>query len=147
MLQQVITVKTGEGLGSKDNWHTESVLQTYAPHTVARFQASLQQHDRFSFVLLNWIHVPVALLATAFLPVIIVALRFHFPEISVLAFTALFALLSNAAVCGVFSSPGDRYQSRIIPLAILPVSILAMSWLTRGRRPKQRSTAQEGRSA
>jgi hypothetical protein len=47
-----------------------------------------------------------------------------------LAATVLLALLVNAAVCGTFSHAADRYQSRLILLAPLAMTIL----LVRRRR-------------
>jgi hypothetical protein len=35
----------------------------------------------------------------------------------------LIALFANAAICGVFSNPNDRYQSRIVWLAPFAVMI------------------------
>jgi hypothetical protein len=39
--------------------------------------------------------------------------------------SALIALLANAAICGNFSTPNARYQSRLAPLAILALLIAA----------------------
>ncbi len=46
---------------------------------------------------------------------------------SALAATAVFALIINAAVCGVFSHAADRYQSRLVPIAPLALMIVALS--------------------
>jgi hypothetical protein len=132
-LEQLLTLTTGEGLGSKDNWHAESVLQRYAPETLQGFRASLQQNDRFDFRLLNFIHVPVALLATVLLPIIFVALRARSPEVSPLALTAFFAIVVNAAICGIFSNPNPRYQSRIVPLAVLPIVMVTIERFSQRR--------------
>jgi hypothetical protein len=37
----------------------------------------------------------------------------------------LLALLANAAICGIFSHPVDRYQSRLVLLAPFVVAVLA----------------------
>ncbi len=123
--EQLVTLATGEGLGSKDNWHARRVLQQYAPDTMKGFAASRQEHDAFDFGIVNAIHVPVALAATAMLPAFIVLYRRRNPQLSLLAATVLFAIVTNAAICGIFSNPNARYQSRIAPLAAL-VALMAL---------------------
>jgi hypothetical protein len=46
------------------------------------------------------------------------------PEAAALCFVILLALAANAAICGVFSHPVDRYQSRLVLLAPFAVAIL-----------------------
>ena len=36
----------------------------------------------------------------------------------------MLALATNAAICGIFSHPVDRYQSRLVPLAPLAIALL-----------------------
>jgi hypothetical protein len=117
--EQLITLATGEGMHSSDNWHAAAMLRGYAPDTVASFMASRQQHDGFDFGAINLVQVPVALAATAMLPVSMFLFRRSEPRLSRFATTLLFAILTNAAVCGIFSGPNARYQSRIAPLAVL----------------------------
>jgi uncharacterized membrane protein len=92
--------------------------------------ASRQQHDGFDFGLINLVQVPVALAATAMLPISIFLFRRGEPRLSRFATTVLFAILTNAAICGIFSNPNARYQSRIAPLAVLSV-LLALLELWR----------------
>jgi hypothetical protein len=132
--EQLVTVTTGEGLGSKDNWHADAMLQHYAPGTVKAFARSWQQHDRFDFAAVNLLHVPVALIASLMLPVIIVTFRRRNLQLSLLAATALFALFINAAVCGIFSNPNARYQSLIIPAAVLVALLAVLDLWTANRR-------------
>jgi hypothetical protein len=124
--EQLVTLTTGEGLGSKDNWHAEGVLRVYAANTIPRFEASRQQRDAFDFRLVNALHVPLAIIATTLLPVLIVLLRRQWPALSIFAATVLLAIVVNAAICGIFSNPNARYQSRIAPLAILTVLLAAI---------------------
>ena len=116
---QLTTLATGEGMHSQDNWHAEAMLRQYAPDTLARFMASRQQHDGFDFGPINLLQVPVALAATAVLPIWIFLFRRGDPRLSGFATTVLFAILTNAAICGIFSNPNARYQSRMAPLAVL----------------------------
>jgi hypothetical protein len=127
-LEQFVTVATGEGFHAKDNWHAEIMLKRYAPDTAASFAASRQQHDAFEFRILNIIHVPVALASCALLPVFAVLLRRSNPQLALLAAMVFFALLANAAICGIFSNPNARYQSRIVPLAVLATFMIAVDW-------------------
>jgi hypothetical protein len=130
--EQLVTLATGEGLGSKDNWHARRVMQQYAPDTMTAFAASRQEHDALDFSMVNVVHVPVALAATAMLPVFIVLYRRRNPQLSLLAATVLFALMTNAAICGIFSNPNARYQSRIAPLAALIAAIVLLElWKAR----------------
>jgi hypothetical protein len=46
------------------------------------------------------------------------------PEAAALCLVILLALAANAAICGVFSHPVDRYQSRLVPLAPLAMALL-----------------------
>jgi hypothetical protein len=123
--EQLVTLATGEGLGSKDNWHVRGVLQQYAPDTMIAFAASRQEHDAFELSKVNLIHVPIALVTTAMLPVFIVLCRRRNPPLSLFAVTVLFAIVTNAAICGIFSNPNARYQSRIAPLAAL-IALMVM---------------------
>jgi hypothetical protein len=52
-----------------------------------------------------------------------------------LALTALLALLANAAICGIFSGPNARYQSRLAPIAAL-AALVAVLDLRRSRQSR-----------
>ena len=104
-----------------------------APKTMQWLRAPIQENDAFAFVPFNLLHVPVAFLAIAMLPVIIVlGIRRRLqPEAATLATTIGLVLLANAAIAGVFSNPVDRYQSRLVWLALFAVFV---AFLTRSRR-------------
>ena len=118
-IEQFFTVATGEGFHAKDNWHAEIVFGQYAPEVLPSFAASVQQHDGFEFRILNMLHVPVAIVSALLLPLFSAQLRQSHPQLAVLATIAFFALLANAAICGIVSNPNPRYQSRIAPIAAL----------------------------
>jgi hypothetical protein len=122
---QLVTLSTGEGFNSTHNWHAEDVLSALAPHVMPRFQSAEQQQDGFDFRTINLLQVPAALLATALLPIVAIALRRRRPQVAAFALSALIALVANAAICGNFSTPNPRYQSRMAPLAMLAVLIAA----------------------
>jgi len=131
--KQLTTLETGEGMHSRDNWHAQSMLRKYAPDTLASFLASRQQHDGFDFGPINLVQVPLALAAMAMLPIAIFLFRRIAPRLSCFAGTVLFAILANAAICGIFSNPNARYQSRIAPLAVLS-ALLALLGLWRASK-------------
>jgi hypothetical protein len=122
---QMVTLATGEGVNSLHNWHAEEVLSALAPHAMPRFESAEQQRDGFDFAVINMVQVPVALLATLLLPAIVIALRRRRPQIAAFALSALVALVANAAICGNFSNPNARYQSRLAPLATFALLIAA----------------------
>jgi hypothetical protein len=125
-IEQLVQFKTGEGMGLKDNWHSVSVLKRFAPRVLRSLYASRQQNDQLRFTLLNRIHVPVAWLS---LVVVIFVLWARVNSSAPLAATCLIALFINAVICGTFSVPGDRYQSRLIWLLALAAAIaLLTAW-------------------
>jgi hypothetical protein len=135
--RQFVTLKTGDGIRSQDNHHALSVFRRLAPNVVDRFGASRQQHDWFDFTILNAIQVPLALVCIALLPLLVLAPRDHVSRsTAALALTVLVALIANAAICGVFSNPSDRYQNRLAWLAPFAVMVAALR-LEPGRRPRR----------
>ena len=85
-----------------------------------------QQAEPFDVAPLNYLHVPVATLSVAGLGI---ALLFRrrleiVPEAAALCLVILLALAANAAICGIFSHPVDRYQSRVVLLAPLAMALL-----------------------
>jgi hypothetical protein len=127
-LEQLMRAKTGDRL-SPWTWHVRRTIERYAPDSYPRFIAARQQNERFDFTWLNFVHIPVFILSTAALPVFVglAGTRVR-RSVASLALFVLFAFLANAAICGVFASPHDRYQSRLVPLAVLTVAIAVLSW-------------------
>jgi hypothetical protein len=62
------------------------------------------------------------------LPVFIVLCRRRNPHLSFLAATVLLAIVTNAAICGIFSNPNARYQARITPLAALTALMVMLDF-------------------
>jgi hypothetical protein len=127
--RQLVRLRTGEGVNPHDTEHAVRALARYAPDAMPRFEAARQQHDRFDFTLINLVHVPLALVCLALLPLMVLAARWRriAPAPATLAFTVLMATLANAAICGTLSNPNDRYQSRIAWLAPFAFVIAAFS--------------------
>jgi hypothetical protein len=86
------------------------------------------------FKTLNLIHVPVGAMSVMGLLLLLhnAARRRRWREASLPALV-LMGLIGNAIICGTFSNPHDRYQSRII---WLPSLVLLLA-LTRDRRALQ----------
>jgi len=124
-INQFGDIATGDGL-TPWSWHTQWTFERFAPGALKRYLASRQVQKPFDFSWANLIHIPVQALAIAALPVIVWLGRGR----SIAAFAALLfvALIGNAVICGVLSSPHDRYQSRLAWLAPLIVVVAALGW-------------------
>jgi len=126
-LTQLVTLQTGEGINPENNWHAEWMLRELAPNSMPQYRAAAQQQDLFDFTAINIVQVPIAFLSTVGLVVIFVVFRKRRRHKAALAFTVAMALLGNAAICGIFSNPNARYQSRIMPAAVLTVIIAGLA--------------------
>ena len=130
---QLVKVATGDGL---DEHHdaTRGVLTGALPQSARPYTEARQQQGEVSrqlFKTLNRVHRPVAWLATAMLPLLLVlGVRAHRFDRALLAFFLLTALVGNAFICGALSNPHDRYQSRVVWIAVLAVG---MALADRGR--------------
>jgi peptidoglycan/LPS O-acetylase OafA/YrhL len=101
---------------------------------MGRFRAAAQQRDRFDFTTINLIEVPLALAASGLMPILVVLLRRRRPALAALALSATLALLANAAICGIFSGPTARYQSRLAPIAPLAALIAVLDLRRKSRQ-------------
>ena len=131
-VKQLIEVHTGEGVVTTV-WHTYGIIERYTPQLAPAMHAARQQKGEISFMAINRLQYPVALLSMMLLPLIVLlAWRKNLPaDIGELAACVTLALLANAFVCGALSNPHDRYGARMIWLAIF---VVALS-LARGCRP------------
>ena len=125
-------------VGVEDNAPTVNMFADHFPQLFAQFMRARQQAERFDVAPLNYLHMPVAALAVAGLGL---ALLFRrrlkiAPEAAALCLVILLALAANAAICGVFSHPVDRYQSRVVLLAPLGMALL----IAQRRRADQMGT-------
>ncbi|MDO8875615.1 MAG: hypothetical protein Q8M24_24315 [Pseudolabrys sp.] len=125
-LGQLISFETEVSI--HDNEPTFRTFADLVPDLVPALMSARQQHGQPDVVPLNkYLYVPVGALAIGGL---VVALIFRrrlalTPETAALCFTILLVLVANAAICGIFSHPVDRYQSRLVLLAPFVVAILA----------------------
>jgi hypothetical protein len=140
-LRQLVTVDTGDGVNPENNQHTEWTLSERAPNAMGRFRAAAQQRDRFDFTAINRVEVPLALAASALMPILVVLLRRRRPALAALALSATLALLANAAICGIFSGPNARYQSRLIPIAPLAALVAVLDLRRKSRQQPDTAAA------
>ena len=110
-----------------DNAPTIGMIKDHLPQIFPSLMAARQQTENFSMAPFNLIHVPVAALAIAGIGLALLwRRRFDIaPETAALCITILLALAANAAICGIFAHPVDRYQSRLVLLAPLALALLA----------------------
>jgi hypothetical protein len=113
----------------RDNDPTVSVFKDDIPQLLPQLMSARQQNDGIDAGLLNWLHVPVAALAVAGVGMALIFRRRLSvrPELTALCLTIMLALAANAAICGIFSHPVDRYQSRLMPLVPLAIALLIAS--------------------
>jgi hypothetical protein len=131
--EQLIKFKTE--VNGTDNAPTIAMFKDHMPRLFPDLMRARQQTSGFNVAPLNVIHVPVA----AFAMLCVVAallLRRRLglpPAFAGLAATVLLAFSVNAVICGVFSHPVDRYQSRLVWLAVFAAAMMA-AWLVINRR-------------
>jgi hypothetical protein len=138
--QQLADVATGEGT---NGWipHTYGIIERYLPAQVAPMRAAHQQHWDINFAVINWIHVPVALVSMLLVVAIFATAirRRRFDDLALLAATVALALLGNAFVCGVISGPHDRYGARMVWIATFVVLIAAIRHFADDDKPRGHS--------
>ncbi|HUL87542.1 MAG TPA: hypothetical protein VLU23_05095 [Pseudolabrys sp.] len=124
-IKQLIAVHTGEGVVNTV-WHTYRIIEQYTPRLVPFMRMAHQQKDEISFTVINSLQYPVALIAMALLPIIVlVAYRRKMPDVGELAATCGLAIVANAFICGTLSNPHDRYGARLVWIAVF-TSIIAL---------------------
>ena len=138
--QQLVKVATGDAL-DEGHYDTFGSVLTHLPHLAPSFFAARQQQEPFSsqlFATLNLVHVPVGLAAfAALLPMALWARRHRRHDLAALARFTLIALLGNGFICGALSNPHDRYQSRLIWLAPLVITMMLTAIRMQGQRRPQ----------
>jgi hypothetical protein len=133
-LLQFMMFKTGDGIEPQE-WVLESGFKRMIPTQVSAYLGARQQRGLIRFKTLNLIHVPVGVLSLLGLLLLLqhawVRRRWGagvFPAM------VLLGLVGNAVICGTFSNPHDRYQSRVIWLPTL-VLLLAVARDRRALQP------------
>ena len=131
---QFFDLKTGDGIEPQLTI-LESGFRHLIPAQVPAYLSARQQRGMLRFKTLNLVHVPVGAMSVLGLLLLLhnAARRRKWDEASLPA-VVLVGLIGNAIICGTFSNPHDRYQSRIIWLPSL-VLLLAISRDRRALQP------------
>jgi len=134
-LRQYFMFRTGDGVEPQE-WVLGPLFRGFMPKQYKHYLEARQQRGVLSWPAVNVVHFPVALVAQVWLGVVmwraILKRRWN---VAVLPAFVLAALIGNALVCGLFSGPHDRYQSR---LAWVPVMIVLLT----GRQTVERALRQ-----
>jgi len=114
-------------VGIDDNGPTRWAFEEFLPRLYPILLAARQQAEPFDVEPLNVLHLPVAYLSLALMVLaMIVRRRLGLSDRTyALCLMLLAALAANAVICGVFSHPVDRYQSRLVLLVPFVVAIIA----------------------
>jgi hypothetical protein len=125
-IRQFFTFKTGDGIESQE-WVLKPEFQKMMPAQLPAYLAARLQKGHIRFVTLNMIHVTVGFVSLLGLVMVLnrAVMRRRWEETQ-LPGLVLLALIGNAIICGTFSNPHDRYQSRIIWLPTLVLALAQM---------------------
>jgi len=133
-LLQFLQFKTGDGIEPQLSI-TVPNFERVIPAQIPAYRQARQQRDLIRFKTLNLIHVPVG--AMSLLGLLLLLRHAHARRDwnnGLLPALVLLGLIGNAVICGTFSNPHDRYQSRIIWLPSL-VLLLAVARDRRALQP------------
>jgi len=121
---QFFAYPTGDGIVPQE-WVLEPEFRRTIPAQMGDYNTAYQQRGYLWFLPLNLIHVPVAFLSIGVLFWLLRrAARARDWKAATLPAFVLVALLGNAFICGVFSGPHYRYQSRMMWWPALVVILL-----------------------
>ena len=143
-MEQFISFQTEVSLANN-----EPALETFAdrvPQLFPKLMGARQQNGGINVNALNLVHVPLAALAIAGLAgALIFRRRLNVaPELNAFFLTVMLSLGINAAVCAVLSHSVDRYQSRLVPLAVFAMALLVTDrWRARVKQPRASPDAGE----
>jgi hypothetical protein len=127
---QFFEFKTGDGIESQQ-WVLTPAFRGTLPRQLSSYLAARQQSEPIRFKELNLLHVTVGALAILSMLLLLhrATVRGRWSE-ATLPGMILVGLIGNAIICGTFSNPHDRYQSRLIWTPVLVVL------LARARDPR-----------
>ncbi len=124
-LQQFTLFYTGDQI-EPQQWILFTDFHKFIPGQLSAYDMARQQKGELHFGLINLIQVPVAFLVLLLLGAgLVLSIRPRDAKTSVLLGFVLVALIGNAIVCGVFSNPHARYQSRLIWVPAFALALLA----------------------
>ncbi|MGZ6022303.1 MAG: hypothetical protein ACXWLQ_06835, partial [Rhizomicrobium sp.] len=120
-----VLFQTGDGIVPQE-WVLNQEFKIAIPQQILDYDHAYQQEGAIWFLPVNLVHIPIAFLALLTLGLLLrhAVKRGEWRKGMLPAFVLL-ALLGNAFVCGVFSGPHGRYQSRIMWLPAFAVVLIA----------------------
>jgi hypothetical protein len=120
--RQFVMFRTGDQVEPQE-WALRPAFHAYIPAQMNAYMAARQQQGALRFGGLNRLHVAIGFASLAGLAFVLAqAIWSRRWDIAVLIGFVLLALLGNAFICGVFATPHDRYQSRLV--WIVPFSLM-----------------------
>jgi hypothetical protein len=124
---QFVDLGTGGAMEPLFSWHTRWVMTRFTPALLPGFDAARQQTDAIDLGdWSDWVVVPLSITTSFALPVFAVLLwRSGRRRAAMLPALLFLALAGNAAICGIVSSPQDRYQARLAWLATFACGLAA----------------------
>ena len=121
---QFFAYPTGDGIVPQE-WVLETEFRHAIPKQTGEYNSAYQQRGELWFLPVNLVHVPVALFSVVMLFVFLRgAASVRDWRSAVLPAFIVVALLGNAFICGVFSGPHFRYQSRMMWWPTLAVILI-----------------------
>jgi hypothetical protein len=124
-LQQFSLFYTGDQI-EPQQWILFTDFHKFIPDQMSAYSTARQQKDEIPFHYINFVHVPVGWLVLVLLTVsLVLALRRDERKAATILGFVFVALVGNAIICGVFSNPHARYQSRLIWVPAFALALLA----------------------
>jgi len=137
--QQFIIFKTGDLIEAQE-WILHTDLERVIPAQMHAYLAARQQRGQLDFRPINIVHVPVGWMSLICLVLAMgAAWRLRDMKTAVFLGLILASLIGNAVICGVLSTPHDRYQSRLMWLPAFALALLVAS-----RNPALRLRGESG---
>lgn len=135
-VRQFFMIRTGDGI-SPTEWVLNDGFAHFMPNQAMAYMEAKQQQGKIWFTGVNVVHVPLLFGAEIWLVFVLIrALRRRQWGRAVLPAYLFVALLGNALVCGMFSGPHDRYQSRLVWIAPFMLVLTERSHLTAAWRAR-----------
>ncbi|MDE2183014.1 MAG: hypothetical protein KGJ78_08330 [Alphaproteobacteria bacterium] len=132
--RQLLMFRTGDGVAPQE-WVLVPMFRDFMPKQYRDYMSARQQRGSLRFNDVNVVHYPLAVFSQVWLLVVLIrALRRRRWNLAVLPAFLLLAFIGNALVCGMFSGPHDRYQSRLVWVATLTVLLTTSPRLERALR-------------
>jgi len=133
--QQFTLFYTGDQI-EPQQWILFQDFHKFIPDQLPAYSEARQQKGRLHFGVINVVHVPIAFAVLLLLCAGLgwaIHTRQRKPA-CVLGFV-LAALIGNAMVCGIFSNPHARYQSRLMWVPAFALALLAVDRRKLGLQP------------